>query len=45
MVTRKRPFTKGTSRNRIGGKESRFLGDDEIYDAEEITNKREIGNE
>ncbi len=29
----------------IGGKESRFLGDDEIYDAEEITNKREIGNE
>ena len=29
----------------ISGKESRFLGDDEIYDAEEITNKREIGNE
>ena len=29
----------------IGGKETRFLGDDEVYEAEEIPNKREIGNE
>ena len=29
---------------RIGGKEPLFLGEDEIYDGEEINNKREISN-